>query len=83
MGNVTISLRVDKKVHNQMKIHDEINWSAMLRKSIIERLEKLTRIERTRAQHATKIMDSLRKKKSFDKGKPATDIIREWREKRK
>ncbi len=83
MVDVTVSLRVDKSLHEQMKLHDEINWSAMMRNSIAEQLDKLERIDAERAKHAAKQIDELRKTKAFDKGKTSVEIIREWRGKRR
>lgn len=83
MDDVTISLKVEKNVHQQMKLHDEINWSAALRKAIAEQLERLEQIDEERARKAAKQIDEIRKSKVFDKGKTSTEIIREWREKRK
>ena len=83
MTDTTISLLVDQAVHEQMKLHDEINWSAMLRKSITEQLEKLEKIDEEKARKAMKTISELRKTKQFDKGKTSMEIIREWREKRK
>ncbi len=45
MAEVTISFRIDKKLHEQMKEQDEVNWSAALRKLIIQKLEELEKIE--------------------------------------
>ena len=50
MEEVTISLRVDKEVHKKMKLHDEINWSALLRKSIIKTIEDFDFIDKERAE---------------------------------
>lgn len=83
MADVTVTLRVDKNIHNQMKLHDEVNWSAVLRKSIIKKLEGLERIDVARAKQAVKSMDAIRKAKIFDKGKSSVEVIREWRRKRK
>ncbi len=46
-------------------------------------VEKLETIDTTRALHAAKKMDALRKAKAFSQGKQSTELIREWREKRK
>ncbi len=83
MTDATISLRVDKRIHSMMKMHDEINWSAVLRKTLAERLRQLEVIDRDRALQAAKSMDKLREKKIFDKGEAVTKIIRRWRDKRK
>ncbi len=83
MAETTISVRIDEQLHRQLKLHDEINWSAIIRKSLSEKLEQFESIDRERATRAAKWMDELRKSRAFDKGKPVTELIREWREKRK
>lgn len=83
MTEVTISLRVEKKVHEQMKIHDEVNWSAVLRKSIAEKIESLETIDKERARKASKTIEQLRKAKTFDSGKMAVEMVREWRDKKR
>jgi len=83
MTESTISLRVDKHIHQEMKKHDEINWSAVLRKSILQTLTNMDRIDSMRATAAVKMMNSLQKTKMFIKGKTSVEVIREWREKRK
>ena len=45
MTETTISVRIDKKVHNQMRLHDEINWSAVIRRALQEYLRKLQIVE--------------------------------------
>ena len=83
MSDATISLRVDEHMHQEMKMHEEINWSAVLRKSISERLEELERIDAEKARKALASINSIRKNKVFDGGRNSTEIIREWREKRR
>lgn len=84
MEEVTVSLRLDKKLHEQMKLHDEINWSAVLRKLIAQKLEQFETIDKERAMKAAKSMDELRASNAFGKGgRAAVEIIREWREKRR
>ncbi len=83
MSEVTISLRVDKEIHQEMKHHDHINWSALLRNSIANTLENLDKIDIHRAEAASKTIDALRSAKLFTKGKKSVEVIREWREKRK
>ena len=80
---MTISLRVDKELHDQMKLHDEVNWSAALRKSISEKIEALETIDYKRARAAAAHMDEICRRGVFSKGKPAVQIIREWRDKRR
>ena len=83
MTDATISLRIDKRIHSMMRMHDEINWSAILRKTLAEKLRQLDVIDRDRALQASKSIDKLREKKIFDKGEAVTKIIRRWRDKRK
>ena len=78
-----ISVRVDRGLHTQMKLHDEINWSAILRKAIMREIEQLERIDSERAQKVAKVIDAIRKSRVFDSGKSSVKIIREWRDKRK
>lgn len=83
MSEVTISLRVDKEIHQEMKDHNHINWSAVLRNSIANTLENLDKINTVRAEAAGKTIDTLRSAKLFTKGKKSVEVIREWREKRR
>ena len=83
MTDVTVSFRVDKGVHSMMRMHDEINWSAIIRKTVAEKLRQLEFIDGKKALEASKEIDKLRERKVFDKGSSVTKIIREWRDKRK
>lgn len=83
MSDVTVSVRVDKQLHEQMKLHEEINWSAILRQSIEEKIEEVERIDFARAERAARAMDRIRKTRAFDHGKSTTELIREWRDKRR
>ena len=83
MGDATISVRVDQEIHQKMKVHEEINWSAVVRKAIVQALDNLFTIDRQQACKAAQRMDILRKAGTFLKGKQSTEVIREWREKRK
>ena len=78
-----ISVRVDGKLHAQMKLHDEVNWSAILRMAIASKIEELEHIDTERAKRAAKKIDAIRKSGVFDSGKSSTEIIREWRDKRR
>ncbi|MBI4451455.1 hypothetical protein HY642_05755 [Candidatus Woesearchaeota archaeon] len=83
MTDTTISVRVDQSLYNQMKLHDEYNWSALIRKSIADQISKMEEIDVPRAKRAAESIDLMRKKGLFDQGKPAVEIIREWRNKRR
>jgi len=83
MTETTISVRIDKKVHNQMRLHDEINWSAVIRKSITKALEEFNKMDLLRAKAASKSIDKMRKLNAFSAGKSSVEVIREWRKKRR
>lgn len=83
MDNAIISLRVDKEIRKKMRSHDEVNWSAILRKAIIENLENKEKIDFEKRKKASEEIDKIRKSRVFDGGKNSTLIIREWRNKRK
>jgi hypothetical protein len=78
-----ISLRVDKKLHSQMKLHEEINWSAVLRKAIAYKIETLETINKEKAMDAARGIDKIRKSGVFSGGKKSEEIIREWRDRRR
>lgn len=83
MTDTTISLRIGRDLKDKMNIHEEINWSAVLRRAIIENLENKEKIDLEKRKIAANLMDEIRKTRVFDKGKNSTLIIREWRNKRK
>ena len=69
-----ISVRVEKKLHEQMKTHHEINWSAVLRKSITERLES-KELDKEKAQAALRDIRRLRRSKMFNFGKSSPGML--------
>ncbi len=83
MSDEIISVRVGEEIKQRMKLHDEINWSAVVRKAILQQIEKERKIDFERAKRAAKEIDRIRKSRDFDKGKTSVEIIREWRNKRK
>jgi len=83
MTEAIISVRVDKPIHDQMKIHDEINWSGVLRSAIDKKLDELETIDIKKAQEAMSEVEKLRKSKAFTTKKLAEETIREWRDKRR
>ena len=82
---VVISLKIDERTKKLMEMHDEINWSAVLRKSLEQRLEEMKKpvIDKGRAKDACEDVDRLRKKYRNISGKNSEEIVREWRDKRK
>lgn len=82
MNNTIISVRIDKHIREKMRTHEEVNWSAVLRRAIIENLESRERVNFEKRKKAFAMMDKLRKEGAFDGGRNSTEIIREWRNKR-
>ncbi|MEK6917510.1 MAG: hypothetical protein AABW51_01040 [Nanoarchaeota archaeon] len=83
MSDITISVRIDKSLYEKMKLHEHLNWSALLRRYLLQQVEKLEEIDTEKAKQAADIMDKIRKLNAFDRGKSGTEIIRGWRNKRK
>ncbi len=82
MADAIISVRVNEELRKKMKIHEEINWSAVLRRAIIENLENKEAVDLEKRRKAFAMMDKLRKEGAFDGSRNSTEIIREWRNKR-
>jgi hypothetical protein len=80
-----ITLRVDKRIRNLMRLHDEINWSAVLRKDLERHLEELHNqpVDREKVGRALAHLREAREKGLFSEGKPSVELIREWRQKRR
>ena len=85
MNNEIISLRINKELKERMRRQDEVNWSSIIRKAIIKRLEEREEdnFDTEKARKASAEMNKIRKSGIFNKGKTGTEIIREWRNKRK
>ena len=83
MPDVTVSFRVDGQIHKMMKLNNDINWSSVIRKAVKDKLERMHKIDRIRAQIAAKRIDDMAKKNVFDKDDRAVEIIRKWRDKRR
>jgi len=81
MTDKTISLRIDSEVYRKMKILEHINWSALLRKTLVKELSKMDVFDREKIKKASEKIDKIRISAVFDKGKSSTQIIREWRNK--
>ena len=83
MVNEIISLRVGKELRDRMRMHRHINWSAIVRRALLEEVDKLHTVDRRKAIEAAADMDKIRKSGVFDGGKTGVQIIREWRDKRR
>ncbi|MBI2140495.1 hypothetical protein HYU14_06225 [Candidatus Woesearchaeota archaeon] len=68
-GQTTVSVRIDKAMHEQMKQHDEVNWSGVLRRSIAQAIEQSKDIEKSRMAGAMASMDRIRESGVFRGGK--------------
>lgn len=80
-----INVKVDDKLWQRMKKHDEINWSGVIRNSIRQKIETISQQEQFDHDLAAKAFHDaldIRKKKLFQ-GRSGTDIIREWRDRKK
>lgn len=82
MDDAIISVRINKELRDKMKSQEEVNWSAVLRRAIIENIERGKKVNLERRKKAIAMMDKLRKEGAFDGGRNSTEIIREWRDKR-
>ena len=83
MTDTIISVRIDKNIKEKMNMQEHINWSAILRRAILQHLENENKIDLERAKKASKEIDKIRNSGIFNGGKTGTEIIREWRNKRK
>ena len=83
MSDTTISVRIDEELYNRMQIHEEINWSGMIRSLLSRKIDDLESIDLERAKVAVKNIDKIRSSSIFGGGKDSTELIREWRDKRK
>ena len=83
MTDEIISIRIDKTIRQKMKMHEHINWSALIRKSLVAEIQKMHLVEKNRAERAARDMDALRKIISNQNKQSGVEIIREWRKKRK
>lgn len=85
MSEQIVSVRIDRGLYEKMKRLDEINWSALIRKSIAQKIEKIesNEFDREKALKATRGMDKIRALNIFKGKRTGTDIIRQWRDKRK
>jgi hypothetical protein len=83
MKDEVISLRVGKELRRKMKMYEYLNWSAIVRRALVEEMEKMHVIDKKKAMEAARDMDKIRKSGVFDSERTGTEIIREWRDKRR
>lgn len=82
MDNTIISVRINKELKEKMNLYEDVNWSAVLRRAIMENLQNKEKTNLEKRRKAARMMDEIRKSRIFDGGKDSTQIIREWRDKR-
>ncbi len=70
----TITIRIDPEIKKRMKKYSYINWSEVVRRAI---LEKLNEEERKNIAEALLINERLRRK--APKGWDSTEVIKSWR----
>lgn len=80
----TVSVRVDEQTKALMDLHEEINWSAVLRQAIQKKSTEIEekKIDAAMARNAIKTMDLLRQRHK-SKHEETIGLIRQWRQKRK
>ncbi len=49
----TITLSIPEDIRKQMKQHDEVNWSAFIRKQIVRKTQEIEKIEELKKRHTT------------------------------
>ena len=73
----TITVRIDPEIKKRMKKYSYINWSEVVRKAI---LEKLNEEERKDIAEALLINEKLKRK--APEGWDSTEVIKSWRRRR-
>jgi len=71
----TITVRIDPEIKKRMKKFSYINWSEVVRRAILEKLEEE---EKRSIAEALLINEKLRRK--APKGWDSTEVIKAWRE---
>ncbi len=81
----SINVKIDETIYESMTKYDEINWSGVVRTAIKNKLEQLETKKFDKKLALKAFKDSQRTLKSgiFSGGKSGTELIREWRDKRK
>lgn len=83
MTDEIISLRIGKDVREEMRRHTHINWSAVLRKLLIEEIKKIHSMRKKKLIEASKRIDQIRESEVFNSERTGAEIIREWRDKKR
>lgn len=77
-----VSSRVDEETRRKMKRLRHVNWSEVMRKAILEKIEEETRrkIDPNDIEEAIRLMDQVRRPREGFEG---AEEIRKWRDQRK
>jgi Arc/MetJ-type ribon-helix-helix transcriptional regulator len=70
----TITIRIDPEIKKRMRRYSYINWSEVVRRAILEKLEEE---EKKNVAEALLINEKLRRK--APKGWNSVEVIRRWR----
>ncbi len=81
MKDTIISIRLDERLRERMRMQEHINWSALIRNILSQQIENFERANTEKMQKASKSIDKIRKTGIFNKGKTGAEIIKEWRNK--
>ena len=73
----TITVRIDPQIKKRMRRYNYINWSEVVRKAILEKLEEE---EKKNIAEALLLNEKLRRR--APKGWSSTEVIRRWRRQR-
>lgn len=77
------TVRIPKEIRAKMRKYSHVNWSEVIRRAIIQKIEEEERKEDIRK--AIQIMDSIRlkvlKEQGAAKDYDSSEVIRYWREK--
>tara|TARA_Y100000310_G_C20239527_1_gene603957 strand:+ start:116 stop:394 length:279 start_codon:yes stop_codon:yes gene_type:complete len=84
MADKIISVRLDENLYRQLKLRDEVNWSAVIRNALLNRVKterSSVNFDRHIASNAKVAIENIRDSRVFDSKVDSTQIIREWRDK--
>jgi len=81
----SINVKIDENMYDSMTKHEEVNWSGVVRTAIKNKLEQLEtkKFDKELAMKAFKHLEKIRESRIFSGGKSGTELIREWRDKRR
>ena len=57
MDNTIISVRINKELKEKMNLYEDVNWSAVLRRAIMENLQNKEKTNLEKRRKAARMMD--------------------------